>query len=670
MFNYLIFKMKHTELSTLTPRFRRWSRAGWSVFASFHRAVTIGVLSVGMSLILCFPQSASAQQADTTATIRTERIREVDIRGKQSVAMRNALKLTPLFDRKTAAAAPFRTLEAALRLEPSIDLRERGGKGTQADISIRGGSFDQTMILLNGIDFTDARTGHQSHSLPIDLECISSVELIDGLPGVGAYAGAVHIRTAPLSPTYLRIEGTGGSHGYAYTNVSGAVTKDRISVFGAASYRRSDGYRHNTDFDTYNAYARMTADARKAGFFDVQVGYQDREFGSNGFYAAYNPDQWEHTSTAIASLRWTNDFGKHLSTGASVGYRKNFDRYDWTRGEAMNRHNTDNVSAKLWADYKWKYGITTLGGDYAYNHIYSTNLGEKMEHPVGEYLCEKARHTGNVWLRHALQTQRFTASASVGAAFTPYGNKASWNVAAGYTLTRGLVVDAGVWRSMRLPTFTDLYYTSPAQINNLDLVPEKATNVRVGVSYTRGGWFTSLNGYFRAGRNIIDWVWREDMGNKWHSEQSNRLNTYGVEWMGGYRATEGFLRNATLSYAYTSTDQEGDLVTKNAMDFLKHKATALIEVALWKQFTLSVTGTLSDRNGDYAVYPVVGDASQSYMRPFKGTFLVDARLQWQHKLVTLYVEGTNLTDRKHFDLGGIILPGAWISAGAVITIGK
>ena len=661
--------MKHNSQRSATPRFRRWSRKGWSVFASFHRQVSIGVLSVGMSLVLFSPQGVSAQEADTME-VRRVKIREVDIRGRQVRPLKNALSQISLFDRKFDAAAPQQTLESALRLEPSIDIRERSGKGTQADISIRGGSFDQTMILLNGIDFTDARTGHQSHSLPIDMECISGVELIDGLPGVGAYAGAVHIRTAPLMPNYLRFEGSGGQYGYAYTNLSGAVTSERVSLFAAASYRRSDGYRHNTDFDTYNAFARMTADARKWGFFDVQVGYQDREFGSNGFYAAYNPDQWEHTSTALASLRWTNDFGQHFSTGASVGYRKNFDRYDWTRGTPMNRHNTDNVSAKLWVDYRSKVGITTLGGDYSFNHIYSTNLGEKMPRPVGEYLCEKSRHTGNVWLRHAIRGAQFDASASVGVAITPYGNDASWNISGGYMPVKGLRIDAGVWRSMRLPTFTDLYYTSPAQINNLDLTPEKATNVRLGVTYSRSAWFATANGYYRAGRDIIDWVWREDMGNKWHSEQSSRLDTYGVELKSGYRAEKGFVRQAVVSYAYTTTDQKGDLLTKNAMDFLKHKATATLQFALCRSLRWSVTGTLSDRNGDYAVYPEAGNSAVSYLRPFKGTFLLDSRLQWERKAVMVYVEGSNLTDRRHFDLGGIILPGAWISAGAVITIGK
>ena len=226
-----------------TPCFRRWSRKGWAAFASLHRHVTIGVLAVTMSILLLATQHASAHDADTAGVLKTLRIDEVGISGSQSAPTRNVQSQTPLFDRKAQAAAPVQTLESALRLAPSVDIRERGGKGMQADIFIRGGSFDQTMVLLNGIDFTDARTGHQSHSLPVDIDCISAVDLLDGVPGVGAFAGAVNIRTAPLKPTYLRFEGAGGQHGYAYANLSGAVTSGRFSLLAAGSYRRSDGYR-------------------------------------------------------------------------------------------------------------------------------------------------------------------------------------------------------------------------------------------------------------------------------------------------------------------------------------------------------------------------------------------------------------------------------------------
>ena len=662
------FKMKNIRTKQ-TPCFRRWSRKGWSAFASLHRHVTIGVLAATMSILLLATQSASAQHADTAAVLRTLRIDEVGISGSQTAPTRNVQSQTPLFDRKAQAAAPVQTLESALRLVPSVDIRERGGKGMQADIFIRGGSFDQTMVLLNGIDFTDARTGHQSHSLPVDIDCISAVDLLDGVPGVGAFAGAVNIRTAPLKPTYLRFEGTGGQHGYAYANLSGAVTSGRLSVLAAGSYRRSDGYRHNTDFTNYNAFVRAAYDARRAGYFDLQAGYQDRAFGSNGFYAAYNPDQWEGTSTALASLRWLKDAGR-FSFGAAASYRKNFDRYDWTRGTSMNRHNTDNAGAKLWVDCGWLAGTTSLGGDYAFNHIYSTNLGEALSKPHGHYTHAKARHTGNLWLRHAKRWRRFDAAVSAGGSFTPYGTSALWSIAGGYDPLAGLHLGAGVFQSMRLPTFTDLYYSSPAQVNNLDLTPEKAVTYRIGADYAKGRWSVSLQTYYRAGRDIIDWVWREDMDGKWHSEQASRLDTYGVELSGGYAAPEGFLRSVTLSYGYISTDRNTDIVAKSAMDFMRHKASLAVGVHFLRRMSLVLTASVYDRNGSYTHYPVPGDASVSRIRDYEPYFLLDGRLQWEKGVCRLYLDATNITDSRYCDLGGIRLPGAWVTGGVVLTIGR
>lgn len=659
--------MKHIQTNRI-PCFRRWSRKGWSVFASLHRPVTIGVLSATMSILLPATQGASAQNADTAAVLRTLRIDEVGISGSRTAPARTAQSQTPLFDRKAQAAAPLQTLEAALRLTPSVDIRERGGKGTQADISIRGGSFDQTMVLLNGIDFTDARTGHQSHALPVDIDCISAVELLDGVAGIGAYAGAVNIRTAPLRPTYLRFEGAGGQHGYAYANLSGAVTKDHFSLLAAGSFRRSDGYMHNTDFTSYNAFLRATYDAPQTGFWDFQAGYQNRAFGSNGFYAAYNPDQWEQTSTALASLRWLKRAGRFV-LGTSASYRKNFDRYDWTRGTPLNRHNTDNVGVKVWSDVSWCAGTTSLGGDYVFNHIYSTNLGERMLQSHGEYTHAKARHAGTIWLRHTARWRRFDAAASAGVCLTSYGTTALWNVSGGYSSAGGLRLEAGVSQSMRLPTFTDLYYTSPAHINNLGLVPEKAVTYRVNANYINNRWRLSAAAYYRAGRDIIDWVWQEDMDGKWHSEQTSRLATFGVELSGGYTVSEGFLRRIIMSYGYITTDRKSDVIAQSAMDFMKHKAALSVEMRFLRRVTLALTGSVYDRNGAYTHYPVPGDSSVTEVRDYSPYFLLDGRLSWEKGWCRLYVDATNITDTHYCDLGGIRLPGAWVTGGVALTFG-
>ncbi len=668
----MLSKLNHNRMKNIStnsvPRFRRWSRKGWSVFVSFHREVSIGVLSVSMSLLLLANGEASAQTADSLTVARSLRIAGVDVAGSPAAPMRNAaLSQSPLFDRRSEVGASVTTPEDVLRLVPSVDIRERGGRGTQADISIRGGSFDQTSVLLNGIDFTDARTGHQSHSLPLDLEAVSSIELVEGVPGVGAYAGAVHFRTAPLFPDYLLFDAAGGSYGYGYAHLSGATTGRGLTLFGAASYRRTDGYRHNTDSETCNAYLRLTASSRRWGMLDFQTGFQMRAFGSNGFYAAYNPDQWEHTQTALASLRYLKSWGR-LSFGASASYRKNFDRYDWIRGEAMNRHNTDNVGARLWWNYTSAWGTTSLGGDYAFNHIYSTNLGDRLSWPHGDYLCATARHTGNVWVRHALTLGRVDLSASAGAAFSPYGTRSSWSVAGAWRPVRGLRVETGVWRSMRLPTFTDLYYTSPAQINNLDLRPEYATNLRLAVSYSTPSWRVSAGGFYRAGRDVIDWVWREDMGRKWHSEQSSCLDTYGVELGGGYHTQEGFLRDVSLSYAYTMSDRKNDLKTLGAMDFLKHKVALKLRLALHRRLSLAISGVFSDRNGSYSWYPTMGDSFHSVEREYRPFFLLNARVEWQLGRVRIYGDCANILDRPACDLGGLPLPGAWFTGGVSLRI--
>ena len=667
--------MKHIQNGMNSPavRWRRWNRKGWSAFASMRRSVSIGVLAVGMSILMLRTEGAQAQPADTSAVMKTLEILEVGVTGSQTAPTRNAQSFTPLFDRSMQAAAPVQTLEAVLRLAPSVDIRERGAKGMQADISVRGGSFDQTMILLNGIDFTDARTGHQSHALPVDLDCVSGIELIDGVPGVGAYAGAVNIRTTPLYPAYLRFEGSGGQYGYAYANLSGALTPGRFSLFGAASYRRSDGYRHNTDFANTNAYVRATCDGGRAGFFDFQAGLQQRAFGSNGFYAAYNPEQWERTATALTSLRWEKHAGR-FAFGASASYRRNADRYDWKRGTALNRHRTDNAGARLWADADWTGGTTTLGGDWGYNHIFSTNLGEKLPQPHGDYTHATERHTGNLWLRHAKRWRKFDVAASGGVSWTPYGTSALWNLSGGWRPTEELRFGVGAWQSMRLPTFTDLYYSSPAQINNLDLTPEKAVTYNVKASYMKGYWSISAQGYYRVGRDIIDWVWRPEMGDdgkgRWHSEQASRLATFGAEATAAYSLPQGFLRRVSFTYGYVTTDRNTEIIARSAMDFMRHKAVLSVGTHFLRRVSLTLTGSFYDRNGSYTYYPVVNDSSVSEVRDFEPYFLLDGRLQWEKGWCRLYADVTNITDTRYCDMGGIPLPGIWCTGGVVVTFGK
>ncbi|MFI3327895.1 MAG: TonB-dependent receptor [Rikenellaceae bacterium] len=664
-----------------TPCFKRWNRKGYSAFASLKLEVKIGVLCVGMSLISLVANSAYAASANSTDSIEVLRVielRDVGVTHTKANPTRSTMMQTPIFSRAAAGDAPLQTLESALRLSPAVDVRERGGKGVQADLSIRGGSFDQTQVMLNGINFTDARTGHQTHSLPIDIDLASGIELIDGVSGVGAYAGAINIRTAPIAERYIRLDAGGGAYGYGYGNLSGGYTKGKFNIFGAGSYRRSDGYEYNTGFANWNGYVRSTYDSEKLGFFDFQAGYQKREFGANGFYSLTNKEQYETTETALGSLRWLKSFGteERFTLNSSVSYRKNFDNYEWIRYSTIgeNFHDTDNVSAELYMEYRWKKaGSTTIGADYIYNHIWSTNMGVRVDEGDenvtnrATYTHRDDRHIGNYYLRHTKNWNKFTIAGSAGVSTTPYGTSPMWSISGAYRPARGVTLEAGATQSMRLPTFTDLYYNNATRIADPNLLPESAKTYRVAADYRNGAWSTSAQLYLRDGKNIIDWAQteeeREEDPSVFYSRQITNLTTYGAEWSGTFAPRNiSFMERITASYGFITQDKDsGESISLYAQSYMQHKAALSITLTPVKDVTWVITASLFDRYGNYM-------DSTGETKDYKPYFLLDSRISWQRGIVKLYIDATNITSTKYYDYGGLAMPPIWFSGGITVTI--
>lgn len=409
---------------------------------------------------------------------------------------------------------------------------------------------------------------------------------------------------------------------------------------------------------------RLNYDSPRAGFFDFQAGWQRRAFGSNGFYSLQYPDQFEQTQTALGSLRWVRGWGP-VRLNAAVSYRWNSDRYELIRGEPgrvpYNYHLTDNAGAELWADYASRAGVTSLGGDYTFHHIRSTVLGEPLPRPVGRYDHAKSRHIGNFWLRHGKRWRRFDVSGSVGASTTPYGTSVLWSLAGGYRPVEGLRLEIAAAQSMRLPTFTDLYYTAANYIGNPDLKPERAVTYRFAADYSRERWNVSARLYYRDGHNLIDWV-KPSPEADWESCQITSLDTYGAEGRAVY-ATEGFLRRLVFSYGYLTQSKHSEGISKYALDYMRHKAAVSAEVRFLRRFSFVLTGSVYDRAGSYA-------DREGVMRDYRPYFLLDGRLAWEKGCCRLYVDATNLTDTEYFDFGGLRMPGTWISGGVVLTLGR
>lgn len=653
--------------------FSHWSRAGYASFASLGKEVKICVLSVTMSIVL--PATEVKGQEASRDTDGAIKIGEVDIVGDAIAPVPSILTPVKLFTRTDETSSPLQTIEAALSVSPSVDVRQRGGKGVQADIQVRGASFDQTMIMLNGINFTDVRTGHQTHSLPIDLDCVSSISLIEGITATGAFSGAVNIVTAPAMPEYISARLEAGAYGYMYANLSGAVKKSGFTLFGASSFRKSDGYAENTGFVNYNAFVRGTYHSRKCGVFDMQIGYQNRSFGANGFYSLAYPDQYEHTSTIISSLRWCATLHDNLSASISAAYRKNYDRFELIRDEPsevpFNYHNTDNFSAEIWLSCLSVAGKSTIGGNFGYNHIFSTVLGEPLGRPHRgvcgnrgvEYEKGGMRTVGDIWLRHSKTSGKFRIGGSAGVSLSSYGADAICSAEVAYAPLEALSLAASFSRSNRLPTFTDLYYTAKGYVANPDLKPEDAMTYRFSMTYRQGSFSVTASPYYRQGRNIIDWV-KTSAEADWRSMQITSLNTAGVEASAGYASESGVLREAELSYSYITTDKgDNGYISKYALDYLKHKGVARITVSPGGGFSISATASVNKRNGNYA-------AADKTVKEYDLYALLDLRFSWSRKAVSMYIDAENVTNTLYFCYGGLKMPGVWVSGGIKYTLSR
>ena len=459
-------------------------------------------------------------------------------------------------------------------------------------------------------------------------------------------------------------------------------------AFITASLRRSDGYVENTDFDNYNLFSRVRYDAGKAGTFDFQAGGQRRFFGANDFYSLDYPNQAETTRTYLGSAKWNYDVAKLFKVEAIAGYRKNYDKFELFRDSkdaaswytGPNWHDTDNITFNAKAVKQWKFGITSAGFDWTSNHIYSNVLGEDLDSPkkvAGErdtyYTKGAKRNVTSEWIRQSYNALdgKLLLSATATLSQSPYGGVFLWGAAADWKALNCLTVNLSAIKSMRLPTYTDLYYTTATHVANSDLSPEKAITYRASVNYNT----KILNGtddlqvtfsiFHRRGKHIIDWV-KEESSGLWESLQITKLNTTGEEVGAKYSST-GFLKSIAASYCHTDADRNANGYTsKSAFDYLKDKVTAAVEIAPLKRLNISISGIWSSRNGGYF------NASGNYVT-YKSFLKVDGAASYSlfnekkfSAAVNLRV--SNIFNVRYCDCGGITMPGTWLTAGISFLI--
>jgi len=587
-------------------------------------------------------------------------------------------RVLTVVDKAQIARMPVQSIDQLLDYVAGLDIRQRGTDGTQADISVRGGSFDQVLVLLNGVNITDPQTGHFNLDIPLNLSDVSRVEILEGssarVLGPNAFSGAINIVTENVEKHALNAELVAGSFNYYSQSVSGSLGTDRFHTFASISHKSSSGYSTNTGFDLSSAFIQSAYNTLNAGKFDLQLATQLKEFGASGFYSLAFPNQYENSKTFLAALNWTLAKGKFEYT-AQAYWREHHDRFelDFKKPAGWNYHLTDVTGGKAAVAYRTQLGKTTLGVDLRNEHIFSNVLGtpiDSMRAPMetnGFFTHAANRLLSTGYIDQTLNLNRWYFS--LGAAST-YTNSFGLNTFGGldiaYSLNDEVRVFADANSAVRLPTFTDLYYVGPQHTANPDLKPENSQTIEIGTKIVKPDWKLDVAGYYRMGQNIIDWVKLTPTAN-WVSENLTNVNALGADVSFEYIFHQSFLSKIGINYSYLQSDKSANnFISKYALDYLKHKVVLIIDHAVLNNLAASWHVGYYDRTGNYDANTVYG--APSVIKNFTPYFMLDGRLSWTQKKFDVFADLNNILNTTYADYGGLTQPGVNVNIGVRLKL--
>lgn len=608
----------------------------------------------------------------------TVELKEITVASSRTpIIFRETSRVITVITYEDIIKAPVSSINELLDYALGVDVRQRGTNGVQSDIGIRGGTFEQTLILLNGVKINDPQTGHHNFNIPVDLSSVERIEILQGsgarIYGPNAFAGAVNIITINPDKNQFHTILSGGDFKLVEGILGASFITGKVKNMVEVSKKTSSGYRNNTDYDISGVYLQSTANTGN-GDVQLQAGLQDKAFGANSFYTAKYPNQFENTKTLFASLKWTENT-KKLHFIPQIYYRRHQDRFELFRNNAPiwysghNYHLTHVYGGQANAWYGWSLGKTSIGVEYRIENILSSILGKTMNdtldvpfEPLGKFTHKGSRENVSVYIDHTYSTHKISISIGMLTySNSYYGIKTYPGIDISYALPWNLRWFFSVSKTLRLPTYTDLYYKDPSNTGNPDLKPEQAMNYETGVKYSTNYLLAGISGFYRDGKNIIDWVRLTDTS-LWHSDNITEVKTWGVELYGRVDLSKlhskCFIKSIQLNYALINIEKAtGNYYSKYALDMLRNKITLHVEHKIWKNISAGWYILYQERMGTYTEYTT---GKEKNYQPY---ITADGRISWTQKAITIFVQASNLLNIEYFDIANIPMPGRWFKAG-------
>ena len=565
-----------------------------------------------------------------------------------------------------------------LRTDSSVFLEQRGAGGAQDDLILDGGSFEQALILLNGFRINDAQTSHHNLDLPVPMEAMSQVQVLEGagstLHGTDALSGVVDFLTAAPDHDSLRARLGEGSFESNEESLLAAAMRGKWSGRATADRNFSTGFMTDRDYRNEDASTESWLGTR-LGVTDLLVAGSDRAFGANNFYGPY--PSWERTKSWFASAR--QELGTH--TVAAFGYRRHADDFVLFRNDPAiyeNNHVDESWQASLRRTESLPSGALLLMGlESDGDSIRSFNFsGGITSYALG--IHARNRGAGYVDLDWNPPSKRWNLSAGAREEIFSGAGRGVFSpqIAGSLRVTNALKLRASGGYGFRIPTYTDLYYSDPATLGNPNLKPESAWSGNGGADWAPSNRVTvSATGFYSRQHDTIDYIRAAvvpnpylppscqmsgaQAANTWCATNLNGLHFSGVEG----RITWSPKSSQTIHFGWTQLFGAQNPLPGIRSEYALNYPVANVH-ASWRaamKYGIAVTNEVA--------------IAKPYQQPGNAPFNANAYPVWnatvtrdQWKLRP-YLRLTNLSNTGYQQIVGVPMPPRTIMGGFVIQLG-
>lgn len=645
-----------------------------------------------VAAIACANSMSFAQETNIKVT-ELDSVRVSANRIKQNITKTG--KNVQVITAKDIQLLPVNSTDELLRVLPGIEIQSRGGFGVQSDMSLRGSTFNQVLVMVDGVRVNDPLTGHFNGYVPVVLSEIERIEITKGtassIYGADAVGGVINFitKSEPTNADLNVIANLkGGSYGYVGSDINllGKSKKWRFSL-GLQS-NQSDGEQfvnpnygvvatapemHNTWFETNTFAGSLGRELGKHWKINLRSSYDQRSFAAQYFYTANVYDQSvENTTVFFNNLKLSGKQGK-FTTDVDFAYRVSTDEFIFNPLFAKNDHTTQFGLFQFNQTFEWNdKNSFVYGTQVDFRSIESSDRGDHDNFHAGVY---------GQWINQSIKN--LTSTISVRGDYDDnYDLEVSPQLNVSYIINK-FVVRGGAGRGIRAADYTERYVSnnletlgSGRNLGNPDLIAESSWNYELGADYyINQGFKAVVTGFYRASDNLIDYVPTtgstitnvsvelDPNGSYFYTQNLTVINTAGVELELWYNKqfSDGSKLNAKLGYTGLASENPEGEVSK----YVSSHATNLINGSLGysiSKLDVGFTGLYKSRESAYSEAIGIGIRPEYFVANANvGVRVLDDRL-------TIKAEVLNLFDEEYSDILGAVMPGRWFMTGISLRL--